>query len=84
MLAYVARVSDYLCPLDIACLTNVSDRFPLKIFTPKRLLQRLLVALTQIKAGNTSENLLNEIHQIKYSLYRARENTTYMVNSMKL
>ena len=40
----------------------------LKILTPKQILQRLLVALTQVKKGNTSENLLNEIRQIIYSL----------------
>ena len=34
-----------------------------------KMLQRLPVALAQVKAGNTSENLLNEIHQIIYFLY---------------
>ena len=33
------------------------------------MLQRLSVALAQVKEGNTSENLLNEIRQIIYSLY---------------
>ena len=33
------------------------------------MLQRLLVAIAQVKVGNTSENLLNEIRQIIYSLY---------------
>ena len=42
----------------------------LKILTPKQILQRLPIALAQVKAGNTSENLLNEIRQIIYSLYR--------------
>ena len=37
------------------------------------MLQRLPIALTQVKAANTSENLLNEIRQIIYSLYRAKE-----------
>ena len=37
------------------------------------MVQRLPVALAQVKAGNTSENLLNEIRQIIYSLYRAKE-----------
>ena len=32
------------------------------------MLQRLLIALAQIKAGNNSESLLNEIRQIKSSL----------------
>ena len=33
----------------------------LKILTPKQMLQRFLIALAQVKAGNNSENLLNEI-----------------------
>ena len=33
----------------------------LKILTPKQMLQRLPIALTQIKAGNNSQSLLNEI-----------------------
>ena len=42
-----------------------------KILRPTQMLQRLPVALAQVKAGNTSENLLNEIRQIIYSLYGA-------------
>ena len=41
----------------------------LKILTTQQMLQRLLIALAQVKAGNTSGNLLNEIKQIIYSLY---------------
>ena len=41
----------------------------------KEMIQRLPVALAQVKAGNTSENLLNEIRQIIYSLYREKEVT---------
>ena len=42
----------------------------IKILTPKQMLQRLPTALSQAKAGNTAENLLNEIKQIiYYSLY---------------
>ena len=41
----------------------------LKILTPNQMLKRLLIALAQIKAGNNSESLLNEIRQIAYSLY---------------
>ena len=40
----------------------------LKILTPKHM-QRLSIALAQVKAGNTSKKLLNEISQIMYSLY---------------
>ena len=46
-----------------------------KILTPKQLLQRLSIALAKVKAGNNSENLLNEIEQIVFSLYQSKENT---------
>ena len=36
----------------------------LKILTPKQMLQRLPIALAQVKAGNNSESLLNEIRQL--------------------
>ena len=36
-----------------------------KTLTPKAMLQRLPIALTQIKARNTTENLLNEIRHMK-------------------
>ena len=40
-----------------------------KILTPNQMLKRLPIALAQVKAGNNSESLLNEIRQIFYSLY---------------
>ena len=59
-----------------------------KLLTPKQMLQRLPIALAQEKAGNTSENLLNEIRNITYSLYRAKENNKKLynniINSIKL
>ena len=42
----------------------------LKILTPNQMLKRLPIALAQVKTGNNSESLLNEIRQIVYSLYR--------------
>ena len=42
----------------------------LEILTSKKVLERLPIALAQVKTGNTSENLLNEIRHIVYSLYR--------------
>ena len=36
------------------------------------MLQRLPIALAQVKASKTSENLLNKIRQILFSLYRAK------------
>ena len=46
----------------------------LKILTPNQMLKRLPIALAQIKAGNNSESLLNEIRQFVYSLYRSKKN----------
>ena len=54
----------------------------LEILTPKQLLQRLLIALAQVKAGNNSENLLNEIRQIVYSLYLSKEITKKVYNNI--
>ena len=42
------------------------------------MLQRLPIAPAQVKAGNISKNLLNEIRQIIYSLYSAKEITKYI------
>ena len=54
----------------------------LKILTPKQMFQRLLMAFSQVKVGITSENLLNEIRQVMYSLYRAKEVTKSVINSI--
>ena len=48
------------------------DQSKLKVLTPKQMLQRLSLALAQVKAGNNSESLLNEIRQIVYSLYQSK------------
>ena len=45
----------------------------LKILATKQMLYSLPIALAQVKAGNTSENLLNEIRQIIYYLYWEKE-----------
>ena len=42
----------------------------LKILTPKQMLQRLAIALAQVKADNNSESFLNEIRQTVYSLHQ--------------
>ena len=54
----------------IASKAKVSDHYNLKILTPKQMLQRLPIALAQIKTDNTSVNLLNKIRQIMYFLYQ--------------
>ena len=54
----------------------------LKILTPKQMLQRLPIALAQIKAVNNSEKLLNEIREIVYSLYQSKEITKKVYNNI--
>ena len=52
----------------------------LKILTPEQMLQRLPIDIAQVKAGNASEILLNEIRQIIYSLYQAKETNKNVCN----
>ena len=52
--------------------TNYSK---LKILTPKQMLKRLPIDLAQVKAGNNSDNLLNEIRQTIYSLHHSKKIT---------
>ena len=66
----------------LVCVAKVSDCKQLKILTPKQMPQRLPIALAQVKVGNKSENLLNEMRQIIYSLYRAKEITKKMCNNI--
>ena len=47
----------------------------LKILTPNQMLSRLPITLAQLKAGNNSEKLKNEIRQLLYSLYRSKKLT---------
>ena len=54
----------------------------LKILTPNQMFKKLSIALAQIKAGNNSESLLNEIRQIVYSLYRSKEITKKVYNNI--
>ena len=54
----------------------------LKYLTPKQILQRLPIALALVKAGNNSEDLLNEIRQIAYSLYQSKEITKKVYNNI--
>ena len=54
----------------------------LKILTPNQMLCRLPITLTQLKAGNNSEKLKNEIRQILYSLYRSRKLTKQLYKSL--
>ena len=46
------------------------------------MLNRLAIAVAQIKAGNNSESLLNEIRQIVYSLYQSKKITKKAYNNI--
>ena len=46
------------------------------------MLQRLPIALEQVKAGNSSESLFNEIRQIVYSLYQLKQITKEVYNNI--
>ena len=61
---------------------NKTEGKGLKILTPKQMLQRLPIALAQVKAGNNSESLLNEIRQIVYSLYQSKQITKKVYNNI--
>ena len=54
----------------------------LSILTPKQMLQSLPIALAQVKAGNNSKSLLNEIRQIVYSLYQSKQITKKVYNNI--
>ena len=54
----------------------------LKILTPKQMLQRLPIALVQVKAGNNSESILNKIRQIVYTLYQSKQTTKKVYNNI--
>ena len=54
----------------------------LKILTPNQMLSRLPITLVQLKAGNKSEKLKNEIRQLLYSLYRSKKLTEQLYESL--
>ena len=66
--------------LEARKLTREQEGEGLKILTPNQMLKRLPIALAQIKAGNNSERLLNEIRQIVYYLYRSKKITKLLYN----
>ena len=46
-------------------------RHGLKILIQQQMVSRLPISLAQLKAGNNSQKLKNEIRQLLYSLYRS-------------
>ena len=70
------------CTSMSARFATVFNRSHLKISSPNQILQILPKALAQVKLGNTSENLLNEIRQIINFLYRAKEVAKKVYNNI--
>ena len=75
-------------PDRLAHVGEASDHWLLKVLTTKQILQRLPIAFIQVKIGNTSENLPNEIRQVIYYLYQVKRITKKVyddiMNSIKL
>ena len=75
---YIEMLSD----ANYVAKNNETKGKGLKILTPKQMLQQLPIALAQVKAGNNSESLLNEIRQIVYSLYQSKQITKKVYNNI--
>ena len=56
----------------------------IEILTPKQMLQRIPIALAQVKASSNSESLLNEIMQIVYYLYQSKKVYNNIIKSIQL
>ena len=61
---------------------NETEGKGLNILTPKQMLEKLPIGFTQVKAGNNSESLLNEITQTVYSLYQSKQITKKVYNNI--
>ena len=60
---------------------NQQEQGP-KILTPDQMLSRLPISLAQLKAGNNSQKLKNEIRQLLYSLYHSKKLTKQLYKSL--
>ena len=74
--------NDYATNISKSICDSKQEGTGIKILTPKQMLQRLPISLGQIKAGNNSQSLLNEIRQIVYSLYESKEITKKVYNNI--
>ena len=61
-----------------------TKRKGLKRLTLKQMFQRLPISLAQVKGGNNSESLLNEIRQIVYSLHQSKRITKNIIKSINI
>ena len=79
----IKYVEDYsLMILEARKLAREQESEGLKVLTPNQMLKRLPIALAQIKSGNNSERLLNEIRQIVYYLYRSKKIIKMLYNNI--
>ena len=58
------------------------ERKGLKILTPDQMISRLQISLVQVKTGNNSEKLKNEIRQLLHSLHRSNKLTKTICNNL--
>ena len=79
--SYIKYYNDYTRMVSEAKYKSIHGE-GLKILTPKQMLQRLPKAQAQVKVGDISENLRNEIRQIIYYLYRTKKITEKVYNNM--
>ena len=61
---------------------EVKEGKELKILTPNKLLTRLPILLAQVKAGDNSRKLKNDVRQIVYLLYQYNKITKKVQNNL--
>ena len=75
---------DLLPMLPLEDYQEVKERKGIKIFTPNKLLIRLPISLSQIKARNDSSNLKNKIRKIVYLLYQHNKRKLFILIDLKM
>ena len=78
----VKMFNDYARDMSKDIYDSKQEGTGLKILTPKEMVQTLAISLAQIKAGNNSQSLSNEVRQIVYSLYQSKEITKKVYNNI--
>ena len=66
----------------ILAFNNQQRGQELKLLAPDQMLSRLPISLAQLKTGNNSEKLKNQIRQLLYSLYKSKK--TYKISFVKV
>ena len=67
---------------DLESEESATEGKGLKVLTLNQILRRLPFSLAQLKGGNSSEKLKNEIRQLLYSLYRSKKLTKQLYKSL--